>query len=127
MKAFKILILSIMLTSCSLDSLCLRPDTTYKYGFLLRHELRQFYKEAVTDFLVGEKDSKYEDLVDFGQMKMMEIFDTTIPQGGATFPEGGVIKTIYSVVAQPSKLKIWLKVRNHSGWEEIDLRKYFTR
>jgi hypothetical protein len=58
--------------------------------------------------------------------KMMEIFDQTIPGGGATFPEGGQIKTIYSVVAQPSELKIWLKVRGYFGWEEIDLNKYFS-
>jgi len=58
--------------------------------------------------------------------KMMQIFDQTIPEGGATFPEGGLIKTIYSVVAQPSELKIWLKVREYSGWEEIDLKNYFT-
>jgi len=57
--------------------------------------------------------------------KMMEIFDLTIPQGGATFPEGGPVKTIYSVVVQPSQLKIWLKVREYSGWEEIDLKNYF--
>ena len=58
--------------------------------------------------------------------KMMEIFDRTIPDGGATFPEGGLIKTIYSVVARPAELKIWLKVREYSGWEEIDLKKYFS-
>ena len=59
-------------------------------------------------------------------LKMMEIFDQTIPGGGATFPEGGLVKTIYSVVAQPSELKIWLKVREYSGWEEIDLKNYFS-
>lgn len=59
--------------------------------------------------------------------KMMEIFDTTIPDGGATFPEGGLVKTIYSVVVQPSTLKIWLKVRGYSGWEEIDLKNYFKK
>ncbi len=58
--------------------------------------------------------------------KMMQIFDQTIPEGGATFPEGGLVKTIYSVVAQPSELKIWLKVREYSGWEEIDLKNYFN-
>ncbi|MBN1198333.1 MAG: hypothetical protein JXA23_03200 [Bacteroidales bacterium] len=57
--------------------------------------------------------------------KMMEIFDITIPQGGATFPEDGLIKTIYSVVAQPSELTIWLKVRGYSGWEQIDLKNHF--
>lgn len=59
--------------------------------------------------------------------KMMEIFDMTIPEGGATFPEEGVIKTIYSVVVQPSTLKIWLKVRGYSGWEVIDLKNHFKK
>jgi hypothetical protein len=59
--------------------------------------------------------------------KMMEIFDQNIPDGGATFPEGGLVSTIYSVVAQPSELKIWLKVNTYAGWDEIDLKKYFTR
>ncbi|MDP3462403.1 MAG: hypothetical protein Q8S18_06415 [Bacteroidales bacterium] len=58
--------------------------------------------------------------------KMMDIFDITLPSGGATFPEEGVIRTIYSVVVKPSELKIWLKVREYSGWEEIDLKPYFT-
>ena len=59
--------------------------------------------------------------------KMMEIFDTTLSSGGATFPEEGEIRTIYSVVVKPSELKIWLKVREYSGWEEIDLNQYFIR
>jgi len=58
--------------------------------------------------------------------KMMEIFDMTLPSEGATFPEEGIIRTIYSVVVKPSELKIWLKVREYSGWEEIDLKPYFT-
>ena len=58
--------------------------------------------------------------------KMMEIMDTDIPGGGATFPESGFIKTIYSVVAKPAELKIWLKVREYSDWEEIDLKQVFT-
>lgn len=58
--------------------------------------------------------------------KMMDIMDTDITAGGATFPESGFIKTIYSVVAKPSELKIWLKVREYSGWEEIDLKQVFT-
>ncbi len=58
--------------------------------------------------------------------KMMEIFDTTIPSWWATFPENWQIKTIYSVVAQPGELKMWLKVRWYSTWEEIDLKKYFN-
>jgi len=58
-------------------------------------------------------------------LRMMDIFDTDIPHGGANFPEGGIVKTIYSVVAKPSELKIWLKVREHSGWEEINLKPLF--
>lgn len=57
--------------------------------------------------------------------KMMQIFDTTIPQGGATYPGGPEGRTIYSVVAHPGQLKIWLKVREFSGWNEIDLKPYF--
>lgn len=58
--------------------------------------------------------------------RMMEIFDKTIPEGGATFQEGGQIKTIYSIVVQPAQQKIWLKVRQYSNWEEIDLKTYFS-
>lgn len=58
--------------------------------------------------------------------KMRDIMDVSIPNGGATFPETGIIKTIYSVVVKPADLKIWLKVREYSGWEEINLKKYFT-
>lgn len=57
--------------------------------------------------------------------KMMQIFDTTIPQGGATYPGGPGVRTIYSVVAQPGQLKLWLKIREFSDWNEIDLKQYF--
>jgi hypothetical protein len=57
---------------------------------------------------------------------MMEIFDTNIPDGGASFPEEGNIRTIYSSVVKPDELKLWLKVREYSDWEEIDLTQYFT-
>lgn len=56
---------------------------------------------------------------------MMEIFDRTIPNRGATFPEGSLIHTIYSVVKQPSTLIIWLKAPGYANWEEIDLKIYF--
>ncbi len=59
--------------------------------------------------------------------KMMEIFDKTIPNSWASFPEDWQIKTIYSIVVQPSELKIWLKVNKYSAWEEIDLIKYFNK
>jgi hypothetical protein len=57
--------------------------------------------------------------------KMMQIFDMTIPQGGATYPGGPEGRTIYSVVAQPGQLKVWLKIRGLSDWNEIDLKHYF--
>jgi hypothetical protein len=56
---------------------------------------------------------------------MREIFDTTIAQGGATFPAEGGARTIYSVVAQPGQLKIWLKIRESADWQEINLADYF--
>ncbi len=59
--------------------------------------------------------------------RMRAIFDLDIPAGGANFPESGDIKTIYSVVVKPAELKLWLKVREYSGWEEIDLKPLFTR
>lgn len=62
----------------------------------------------------------------FTPEKMMEIFDMTLPSAGATFPEEGDIRTIYSVVVKPDELKMWLNVREYSGWEEIDLKPYFT-
>jgi len=49
-----------------------------------------------------------------------------LPSVGATFPEEGVLRTIYSVVVKPDELKMWLNVREYSGWEEIDLKPYFT-
>jgi hypothetical protein len=58
--------------------------------------------------------------------KMMEIFDITLPSGGATFPEEGDIRTIYSVVVKPSELKIWLKVGEYTHWEVINLKPNFS-
>jgi hypothetical protein len=58
---------------------------------------------------------------------MMKILDTTIPEGGATFPDTGEFRTIYQVVAVPAQLKMWLKAPGYSGWEEIDLNRFFTK
>ena len=58
---------------------------------------------------------------------MKKIFDTTIPNNGATFPDDGLLRTVYQVVAVPAQLKIWLKARSYSDWEEIDLTKYFSK
>ena len=53
--------------------------------------------------------------------KMMEIFDTTIPNGGATFPDDSIYETYYQIVAVPSELTLWLKAPGYSGWEKIAL------
>jgi hypothetical protein len=54
--------------------------------------------------------------------KMMQIFDTTYSDGGATFPE----YTVYQVVAVPAEQIIWIKERDYSGWEKIDLKPLFA-
>ncbi|MCX5797588.1 MAG: C45 family autoproteolytic acyltransferase/hydrolase [Elusimicrobia bacterium] len=82
---------------------------------------------------VGQTYTRRTNLLDLGRKSkgkmtpqaMMRIFDTPIPQGGATFPDDGVVRSIYQVVAVPAELKMWLKVRGYSEWEEIDLKKYF--
>jgi hypothetical protein len=38
-----------------------------QYGLLLKQPLGDFYKEAIVDFLIGEKGIKYEDLVTSGR------------------------------------------------------------
>lgn len=64
----------------------------------------------------------------FTPAKMMELFDTTIPNGGPTFPETGSLRTIYQVVVSPGELKVWLKLRGFSKkWQEIDLIPHFVK
>jgi hypothetical protein len=53
--------------------------------------------------------------------KMMQIFDTTFSDGGPTFPE----YTVYQVVVVPVEQTIWLKARDYSGWERIELKPLF--
>jgi len=84
---------------------------------------------------IGKTVTRRQNLLKLGEQykgridpyRMMQIFDRTIPDGGATFPDDGLISTIYSVVVKPADLKIWLKVRGVSGWEEIDLKPRFGR
>ncbi len=57
--------------------------------------------------------------------KMMEILDTTIPNGGATFQDDFVYETFYQIVAVPADRQLWLKSRGYSDWEKIDLRYLF--
>lgn len=53
----------------------------------------------------------------FDAGKMMEVFDTTIENGGATSPEG----TIFQIVAVPGKLVMWIKAPGAFDWTEVDL------
>jgi hypothetical protein len=54
--------------------------------------------------------------------KMTQIFDTTYSDCGATFPE----YTVYQVVAVPAEQTIWVKERDYSGWEKIELKPLFA-
>ncbi|MCG6537786.1 MAG: hypothetical protein L7F78_24485, partial [Syntrophales bacterium LBB04] len=61
---------------------------------------------------------KYKGKIDAG--KMMDIFDTRIPDGGPTFPVGLDIKTYYTIIAVPKELKLWLQADGLQKWTEID-------
>jgi len=51
---------------------------------------------------------------------MMNVLDTTIENGGATFPD----KTIYQIVIVPEDFKLWLKAPLTQDWTDIHLKKY---
>jgi len=58
--------------------------------------------------------------------KMMEIFDTEIPAGGATFPSKNYpARTYHQVVTVPADKTIWLKARGYSDWTKIELGYFF--
>ena len=59
----------------------------------------------------------------FDVEKMKEVFETTIDQGGATYPSG----TIYQIIAVPKELKLWLSAPGHFTWQEVDLNRFFTK
>lgn len=77
-----------------------------------------YSKERLTNLLVLGKLNK--GFIDAG--KMMNIFDTLYPEGGATFSD----YTVFQVVAVPAERTIWLKAIGYSGWEGIDLRPLFS-
>lgn len=80
-----------------------------------------FTKERYSNLLALAKKNKGR----IDAQKMMEFFDKTIPQCGATFyPESGD-KTYYSIIASPKKLKLWLNIRDFQGWTEVDLKPLF--
>jgi len=56
---------------------------------------------------------------------MMEILDTPIDKGGATWPAGEKIQTVYQVIAIPGELKLWLKVPGFQNWTSVNLASIF--
>jgi len=81
-----------------------------------------FSKERLANLLnMGEKEKGAIDA-----SGMMKIFDTTIPNGGPTFPDNSPLETYYQIVALPAQGTLWLKARGYSGWERMDLKPLFT-
>jgi len=80
-----------------------------------------FSKERLANLLVLGEQCKGS----IDAPTMMEIFDTTIPQGGPTFPDDSPIATVHQIVAVPAHSTLWLKARDYSGWERMDLKPLF--
>lgn len=61
--------------------------------------------------------------------KMQAMLDTTMNDGGATWPLKGsaraAYQTVYQVIAVPESLQIWLKVPGFQDWTKVDLKSYF--
>ncbi len=57
----------------------------------------------------------------FNVEKMMQVLDTTIPEGGATQPN----ETIYQIIAVPSDLTLWLKAPGNFNWQRVNLKTLF--
>ena len=57
----------------------------------------------------------------FNVEKMMQVLDTTIPEGGATQPT----ETIYQIIAVPNDLTLCLKAPENFNWQRVDLRTLF--
>lgn len=58
---------------------------------------------------------------------MMEILDTPIDHGGATWPAGDAIQTVYQVVVVPAERMLWVKVPGFQDWTAVDLGGLFSR
>lgn len=57
--------------------------------------------------------------------RMMEVLDIPMNKGGATWPPGEKIQTVYQIVAIPGELKLWLKVPGFQDWTFVDLAPLF--
>ena len=82
-----------------------------------------FSKERFSNLLA--RGAQYKGMIDAN--RMMQIFDTTIPDGGPTFPDDSPAATYYQIVATPGDGTLWLKARGYSGWERMDLKALFLR
>ncbi len=62
----------------------------------------------------------------FTDETMKAMFETTIPNGGGSFPTSGYsVETVYQIVANPSDLSLWIRLPKYFGWEKIDLAGLF--
>lgn len=82
-----------------------------------------FSKERLANLL--DRGAQHKGAID--ATRMMQIFDTTIPDGGPTFPDESPLETYYQIVATPGDSTLWLKARGYSGWERMDLKPLFLR
>ncbi|WP_208598364.1 C45 family autoproteolytic acyltransferase/hydolase [Desulfatiglans anilini] len=57
---------------------------------------------------------------------MMEILDTDIDRGGAAWPAGDAIQTVYQIIAVPAERKFWVKVPGFQEWTAVDLDRLFS-
>lgn len=80
-----------------------------------------FSRERLQNLL--DRGQQYKGSID--AQRMMQIFDTTLPAGGPTFPDDSPLETYYQIVATPADRILWLKARGYSGWEKIPLGPLF--
>jgi hypothetical protein len=58
---------------------------------------------------------------------MKDLLDTSIGQGGATWPLQGHIQTVYQIIAMPEKMHLWLKIPGFQDWTPVDLGRFFAK
>ncbi|MBC8456590.1 MAG: hypothetical protein H8D67_01170, partial [Deltaproteobacteria bacterium] len=87
-----------------------------QYGLLLKQQLGEFYKEAVTDFLVGEQGLNYEQLVGLGQVyydKFPQIFkeyiDGMTETNGLSMDQTKIMSSVFLMIYYTgcSSLSAW--------------------
>jgi hypothetical protein len=58
---------------------------------------------------------------------MKDLLDTSIGQGGATWPLQGHIQTVYQIIAMPEKMHLWLKIPGFQDWTPVELGRFFAK